>query len=174
MFEDYLFDSYSFYKKAQKCKNEREAKKYYRASIFYASSSIESFANYLADTFNQGESLSEFEIAFLLDKRLFFNHDKIEVEDKTEFHRVDDKLKILIKKFVEDFDFKCSDWYKFKEFKKFRNRLVHPRESEDNIDLTDYRDHLKRGLTSIINLMNIISNGIFKKPLRKQLLDLIP
>jgi len=174
MFEDYLIDSYSFYEKAQKCENEREAKKYYRASIFYASSSIESFANYLADTFNQGESLSEFEIAFLLDKRLFFNPDKIEVEDKTEFHSVDDKLKILIKKFIEDFDFKCRDWSQFNEFKKFRNRLVHPRESEDNIDLTDYRDHLKRGLTSIINLMNIISNGIFKRPLRKKLLDLIP
>lgn len=174
MFEDYLIDSYSFYEKAKKCTNERKAKKYYRASIFYASSSIESFANYLADTFNQGKSLSEFEIAFLLDKRIFFNADKIEVENRIEFHRIEDKLKIFIKKFVTNFDFTCRDWSHFNEFKKFRDRLVHPRESDDNLSLNDYQDHLKRGLTSIINLMNIISNGVFKKPLRKQLLDLLP
>ena len=174
MFEDYLIDSYSFYEKAETCADERESKKYYRASIFYALSSMESFANYLADTFNKGGSLSEFEIAFLLDKRLFFNADKIEVEDRIEFHRIEDKLKIFIKKFVTNFDFTCRDWSHFNEFKKFRDRLVHPRESEDNLSLNDYQDHLKRGLTSIINLMNIISTGVFKKHLRKQLLDLLP
>ena len=60
------------------------------------------------------------------------------------------------------------------EFKKFRDRLVHPHDSEDEIQIKEYENIIKRGLSSIINIMNTISKGIFRKPLRKQLLDLIP
>ena len=105
MFEDYLIDSYSFYLEGNSCTESRKAKRYFRASIFYAASSIEAFANYLADTFNQGNSLTQFEIAFLLDKKIVFDNEKIEVKQRTEYHRIEDKLKILIKKFVKEFDF---------------------------------------------------------------------
>jgi len=174
MFEDYLIDSYSFYLEGNSCIESRKAKRYFRASIFYAASSIEAFANYLADTFNQGNSLTQFEIAFLLDKKIIFDNEKIEVKQRIEYHRIDDKLKILIKKFVKEFDFTSKDWSHFMEFKKFRDRLVHPHDSEDEIQIKEYKNIIKRGLSSIINIMNTISNGIFRKPLRKQLLDLIP
>ena len=80
------------------CTESRKAKRYFRASIFYAAGSIEAFANYLADTFNQGNSLTQFEIAFLLDKKIVFDNEKIEVKQRIEYHRIEDKLKILIKK----------------------------------------------------------------------------
>ncbi len=64
--------------------------------------------------------------------------------------------------------------YYFNNAKKFRDRLVHPRDSEDKIHIKEYEKIIKRGLSSIINIMNTISKGIFRKPLRKQLLDLIP
>lgn len=174
MFEDYLIDSYSFYMEGNSCTEDRKAKMYFRASIFYAASSIEAFANYLADTFNQGNSLTQFEIAFLLDKKIVFDNEKIEVTQRIEYHRIEDKLKILIKIFVKEFDFTSKDWSHFMEFKKFRDRLVHPHDSEDEIQIKEYKNIIKRGLSSIINIMNTISKGIFRKPLRKQLLDLIP
>ena len=173
MFEDYLIDSYSFYLKGNSCTEGRKAKMYFRASIFYAVSSIEAFSNYLADTFNQGNSLTQFEIAFLLDKKIVFDNEKIEVKQRIEYHRIEDKLKVLIKIFVKEFDFTSQDWSYFIEFKKFRDRLVHPRDSEDEIQIKEYENIIKRGLSSIINIMNTISKGIFRKHLRKQLLELI-
>lgn len=174
MFEDYLIDSYSFYLKGNSCTEDREAKKYFRASIFYAASSIEAFANYLADTFNQGNSLTQFEIAFLLDKKIVFDNEEIKVKQRTEYHRIENKLKMLIKKFVKEYDFTSNDWNHFMEFKTFRDRLVHPRDSEDKIRIEKYKNIIEQGLSAIINIMNTISKGIFRKPLRKQLLDLIP
>jgi len=60
------------------------------------------------------------------------------------------------------------------EFKKFRDRLVYPRDTDDEISINDYKKNIKKGLSSIIFIMNSVSKGIFKKPLRKKLLDLAP
>ena len=51
---------------------------------------------------------------------------------------------------------------------------MHPRQAEDQTEITEYQTKVQAGLSSIIELMNCVSKGIFKKPLRKQLLDLIP
>jgi len=174
MFEEYLIDSYYFYEQANTISDDREVIRYLRASIFYVASAIESFANFIGDTFYQGESLSKYEIAFLLDKKIVFDHSKIETKEVTEYHRIEDKLRILIKKFSNDFDFNSSVWSNFITFKKFRDSLVHPREGENEISHADYRKQLENGMYSIITLMNTISKGIFGKPLRKKLLDLIP
>ena len=61
MFEEYLQDSYIFLsiaEEASKKPNEREARRYYRASVFYAAGAIEAFVNYIADSFAQAESLA--------------------------------------------------------------------------------------------------------------------
>ncbi len=174
MFEDYLVDCNYFFIEGQKIVDEREAKKFFRASVFYAASSIEAFAFYIADTFNKGNSFSQIETAFLLDKKIILDIDKVEVKEVNEFHRLEDKLKIFIKKFVKDFDFQCKEWSHFMEFKKFRDRLIHPKETDDEISIKDYKKNIKNGLSSIIFLMNSISKGVFRKPLRKKLLDLIP
>ena len=135
MFEDYLIDSYSFYIHGKSCTEDREAKRYFRASIFLAASSIEAFSNYLADTFNQGSNLTQFEIAFMLDKKIVFDNKLIEVKQHVEYHRAEDKLRIFIKKFEIEFDFNSEDWSHLMEFRNFRDRLVHSRESEDKIQI---------------------------------------
>jgi hypothetical protein len=40
--------------------------------------------------------------------------------------------------------------------------------------VNEYEKKLRRGMAGTIEIMNLVSKGIFKKPLRKQLLDLIP
>ena len=173
MFEEYLQDSYEFLVTAQKALNDREARRYYRASVFYAAGAIEAFLNYVADSFAKAESLTPYEIAFLNDKNLIFSVDKGLVE-KVEFHRLDDKLRFLIRKFVSEFDFNNKTWFRLMEFKDFRDSLVHPRQSEDETKIVEYQMKVSVGLSAIIEIMNCISQGIFKQPLRKQLLDLIP
>ena len=173
MFEEYLQDSSEFLLIAEKASNEREARRYYRASVFYSAGAIEAFVNYIADSFAQAKSLTAHETAFLNDRRLVFSIDS-GLNERTEYHSIDDKLRLLLDKFVPDFDFSSSLWSNFMQFKNFRDLLVHPRQPEDKTKIGEYQTKVPTGLSSIIELMNCVSNGIFKKPLRKQLLDLIP
>jgi hypothetical protein len=178
VFEEYLQDSYDFFITAQKASEEsdnRKARRYYRASVFYAASAMEAFVNYTADAFAKGESLSPHEIAFLNDKILTFSARKGELVEQTKYYSIDNKLRCLIRRFVPDFEFETNtSWTKFMELKNLRDSLVHPRQSEDETEVADYQEKICRGISGTIELMNYISKGIYKTPLRKQLLDLIP
>jgi hypothetical protein len=176
MFEEYLQDSHDFLLIAEesfKVSNERKARRYYRASVFYAAGAIEAFVNYIADSFAKAESLTAHEIAFLNDRRLVFSIDR-GLNERTEYHSIDDKLRLLLNKFVPIFDFNSGTWSSFMQFKNFRDLLVHPRQADDETKIIEYQTKVQAGLSSTIELMNCVSKGIFKKPLRKQLLDLIP
>ena len=176
MFEDYLQDSNAFFLIAEgksKSFDERQAKRYYRASVFCAVSALEAFVNYVADSFVKAGSLSEYETAFLNDKRLYYSVEKGVIERK-EFHGVDDKLRLISNRFVIGIDFDGSIWSNFQQFKDFRDSLVHPRQVDDETVISKYQAMIKIGLQSIIELMNYVSLGVFKKPLRKKLIDLIP
>jgi hypothetical protein len=175
MFEEYLQDSYAFFEIARKSKNDREARRYYRASVFYAAGAIESFTNYIADSFAKAENLTPHEIAFLNDKSLIFDAKKGTLKEKTDYHKLDDKLKILFRKFIPTFDFATNNgWSSLMEFKDFRDSLIHPRQDEDETTTSEYQAKVKRGLGGVIEIINRLSLGIFKKPLRKKILDLIP
>jgi hypothetical protein len=174
MFEEYLQDSYEFFEIAKNAESDREARRYFRASAFYASGAIEAFTNYIADSFAKAESLEPYEIAFLNDKILIFDPKKGQRVEKTEYHRLDEKLKVLINRFVPDFDFTEKAWSWLMEFKDFRDSLVHPRQNDDETTTSEYQAKMKRGLSGIIEIMNHISSGMFGKPLRKKILDLIP
>ncbi len=176
MFEEYLQDSYAFLSIAEtlaKESKDRDARRYFRASVFYSSGAIEAFVNYIADSFAKAGSIDRYEISFLNDKALFFSIEH-GVREKTEFHKLDDKIKLLLRKFVSEFDFQNPTWSKFMAFKDFRDSLVHPRQADDEMSTTEYRKKVRTGLRVIIEIMNCISIGMFQLPLRKQLLDLVP
>jgi hypothetical protein len=177
MFEEYLRDADSFFTKAEEAaKNgtEDNARSYYRASVFCAFSAIEAYVNYIGDSFAKAGTLPPHEIAFLNDKVIYFSTDKGAATEKPEFHKLDDKLRVLMRRFDPGFDFKSPSWSGLMDFKKFRDSLVHPRQVEDETPLADYRLKIRKGLGGIIGVMNSVSKGIYKKPLRRQLLDLIP
>lgn len=176
MFEDYLQDSFEFLSEAERLvreAKEREAKRYFRAAVFYASAAMEAFVNYLADSFAKGQSIPEHEILYLNDSALAFAKSKGFVT-KTEFHPLDNKLRLLISRFLPKFDFEGLAWNHFMEFKSMRDALVHSRDAEDERGLAEYRTKVRGGLNAIIQIMNEMMQGIFGKPLRKQILDLMP
>jgi hypothetical protein len=176
MFEEYLQDAASFLSEAiheSKEGNAREARRFYRASAFYAYAAIEAFVNHVGDTFSKAGTMERHEICFLNDTSLSYRDNKGFVE-KTEYHKLDEKLRFLIGRFGSDFDFESRTWVKLKEFKKFRDSLVHPRQDDDETSLPVYRVSVKSGLRSVIEVMNHIQISIFKRPLRRRLLELIP
>jgi hypothetical protein len=175
MFEEYLQDAYEFLRIAQGCKDEREARRYYRAATFYIAGAIESFLNYVAESFAHAQNLSPHEIAFLTDKNLVYSPEKLNVVERTEYHKLEDKLKVLIRKFIPTLDLgKIRWWSALQEFKDFRDSLVHPRKGEDETKIATYNEKVTSGLRATIQGMNEISQGIFGKAIRKQLLDLMP
>ena len=173
MFEEYLEDAHYFAEKASTVGNEQEARRYYRVAVFCSISAVEAFINYIGDTFDQGGSFQPYEIAFLTDRKFDVSGGTFSIQDKKEYHRLEDKLKFLVSKFTPTFDFAYTPcWSRLLEFKKFRDSIIHPRQDEDNIDLAEYERQIKRGLSSAIEIMNVLCLGIFKRPLRRKLLDL--
>src|SRR5688500_4796632 len=107
MFEDYLQDAYSFLelaKQAVEDNNERKAKMYFRASVFCAASALESFVNFIGDTFSKGGGLDKNEVAFLNDKILEISPSKGMIEERTKFNSIDNKIKFILKKFSVPID----------------------------------------------------------------------
>lgn len=178
MFEEYLQDAHEFFCAANEAANksqQRDAKRYFRAAAFYTASAMEAYVNYIGDSFNKAEKLSDHERAFLNDNQLVFDPTKGIVSTQTRYYSVDDKLKFLIHKFDPKYDIgKSKAWGSFIQFKTFRDSLVHPKEFDDEIEINEYREKLQMGLFGTITLMNDISNGVFKRPLRKKILDLMP
>jgi hypothetical protein len=174
MFEDYLEDAYFFASHAKTFSVDREAQRYYRASVFYAMSALEAFLNYLADAFDLGKTLEEYEIAFLKDKRFGLKQGVFAILGSSEYHSIEDKLRILLRRFAPDFNLERNPaWSHFMEFKDLRNAITHPRKDEDDLRPSQYEKKVSRGLTAVLELMNTLCKGIFKKPLRKGLLDLV-
>lgn len=175
MFQDYIQDSFSFYKLAEQSSatNERAAKMHYRASVFCAASSLDAFVNFIGDTFSKGNTIDKTEIAFLNDMALEISPTKAIIETRTKYYPIDNKIKFIIKRFNVPLDTATSSqWRHFIEFKKLRDSLVHPRNMTDEIELSEYKLKIRRGLNANIEIMNAISKKLFGKPLRKKLTDL--
>jgi hypothetical protein len=175
MFEDYIQDSFLFYKLAEKSAstNEREARMYYRASVFCAASSLEAFVNFIGDTLKKGDTMDKNEIAFLNDLALEMSPTKAKIESRTKYYSVDSKIKFILKRFNVPFDTKiATPWRHFIEFKTLRDSLVHPRNQTDELALAEYKNKINSGLNANIDIMNAISKKLFSKPLRKSLTDL--
>jgi hypothetical protein len=136
---------------------------------------MEAFINYIGDSFNKAETLSTHERAFLNDIQLIFDPKKGILQSQCRYFSIDDKAKFLLKHFSPKYDFGESEaWASFINFKIFRDSLVHPRQMDDEIEIGVYNDKLRIGMFGTITLMNDISQSVYKRPLRKKILDLIP
>ena len=175
MFEEYLEDAHYFAQSGQKAGDagdEREARRDYRVAVFCLGSAMESFVNFIGDVFATGGALEPYEIAFLTDKRFGIDAGQFIILEQNEFHRLEDKLRFLINRFVRGFDFNSASWSKLLAFKKFRDDIVHPRQDEDQRQVEEYKKMVSEGFLSTTEVMNSLSKGIFKKPLRRKILEL--
>lgn len=173
MFEDYLEDASCFANQANKTSDIREAKRYYRASIFYTMGAVEAFVNYIANTLAHGPDWPEYEIAFLSDNKFDLEKGSFKIIQQAEYHRLEDKLRFLLVKFDPGFDFQgVAAWCRLLEFKELRDDITHPRSDDDTLVVVDYKKKVESGITAAIEIMSAIMNGAFGHPLRKKLIDL--
>ena len=177
MFEEYLLDSHVFFLKALEAKNKKDAdqsRRYFRVSIVCAFNAMEAFVNYTAGSFHEAGNLDRVEVCFLMDQELYFSPTQ-GIKTRTKYNPLEEKIKALIRRFVSHYDFGHSiPWNNLLKFKDLRDSLVHSRNFEDDTNLDQYETQIKSGFTAIVEVMNLISEGIYKKPLRRSILDLIP
>jgi len=174
MFEEYLKDAHFFLTKAIDESEIELSQRYYRVSIFCELCAIESYVNYIAQPLELAEVMNTHETAFLLEKKVELIGDKFEIIDKMQFQKLEDKLRFLIIRFDKTFDFEKNPcWPRFMELKRKRDELTHPRHDKDDTSVSSYERISKNGLNAIIEIINRLSTAIFKRGLRKQILDLI-
>lgn len=174
MFEDYLLDANYFYNEGIRHEDPKIQKRYFRVSIFCIASSIESFINYIGNSFEIADSIDKNEVAFLNDKVIEVHPSKGKLVERAKFNSIEEKIKFLINKFNSDVKIgNDSNWDNFINLKILRDKLIHSREIDDVIEIEVYKNIIKKGLNSVIYIINKISISIFRNPLRKKLQDLI-
>ncbi len=182
MFEDYLKDADYFFEEGIKLSHrgdEDKARRFFRVAVFCVMSAMESYINYCAKGFLEAETskvniMSELEICFLNDEEQYFSPEK-GILKRQKYNPVEDKVKSLLFRFCPNYKISTeSSWSGFLEFKKFRNSLIHSRAIDDDTPLNKYETQIKKGLASVIKIMDTLSLGMTKRHLRKQILDLLP
>lgn len=180
MFEDYLADATFFLSEARRtnqANDEEGARRNYRAAVIVGVAAMETFINYIAITFEAAgeKGLERYELALLLDKRFGQDDGRFRIQERPQYSRLEDKLRFLIHRFAIGLNFGTStEWEQFMRFKGLRDSLVHSKKDEDDTLLKDYESVCSRGIWASIQLMQLLSKGIFGKPLRAKLLDLVP
>ena len=175
MFEDYLSDAHYYLIEGNHRKRENiEASiRAYRASVFLSASALEAFINYIGETLDKSADLSLHERDLLNDREHLIKIEAAILVDKTKYFTVESKIKYLIKKFNIDYEVaSSSEWSKFQEFRKFRNKLIHPRENVNDFTIDNYKQHSEIGLKVNIFFIDLILNGVIGRPLRKKIKDL--
>lgn len=179
MFEDYLRDATYFVWDARdraRVRDEDGARRSYRVAIIVGAASIETFVNYVASTLAEGGDavLEQHEMALLLDRRFGQDGGVFRMSEQTVYNRLEDKLRFLIEHFKVDIDLTSDvEWSQTMELKKRRDGLIHARMEQDETKVDTYDKACVRGIQATFLLMNALSMGIFKRPLRPKLRDLV-
>ena len=145
MFEEYLQDSYEFFIEGEREFNEqhqREAQRYFRAAVFYASGAMEAFVNYLAGSFAKAEKTPS-RTLYLTDAAIGLSNTK---GVTTEFHPLENKLRILILRFAPQFDFESLAWNHFVESRSSVIRLCIRRRQRTSACLKSTKSTSESGL----------------------------
>lgn len=172
MYDIYIEDAYYLALEGKEATGDKEKKRHFRASIFYSVSAIEAFVNYVGDTLSKSKEFPPYEIAFLTDRRFDITDGQFEILDIPRYQRLEDKVRFLLNKFVPTYDFSGAPWREFIEFKRFRDSLVHPRDSDDTIGVDEYQRRTEIGINATLDLIDSLCKGIFGKNLRKGLREL--
>ena len=172
MYDLYIEDAYHLANSGIQAKGDKEKKRYLRASIFYSVSAVEAFINYVGDTLSTRGAFPSYEIAFLTDRRFDAVDGQFRILDVPKYQRLEDKIRFLLNKFVPSYDFSDTSWRNFVEFKRFRDALVHPRDSDDTISASEYERRVRSGIEATLGLIDCLCLGVFGRNLRKGLREL--
>lgn len=174
MFEQYLFDAKHFLdeaKGAEELKDDAMCKRLYRSSIWHLSAAVDSYLNTTSQALDR-TTIDPLLIAYLQDKAYVVKASSGTTTFRTEYHSVEDRLRLLAKLYSCELPYKTKIWSDFLLLKALRDELTHPKGDDDVVSLTRYDKVGSDGLSAVIHLLNLLNKSVFGKPFRKTLREL--
>lgn len=166
-FVAYFEDAKVFLEAAQAREKEdslRSSDAFCRASLLVGFASFEAFLHSVSMDFVDSEhpDLSMHDIGFLREKEVGLDADgAFKISDKNKYVRLEDRVLFLYRRFSgKKFDRTKSFWSLLQSGIKLRNEIVHPKEYQ-----TLSPKIVAQTLTAILETMDYISFGIYKKKL---------
>jgi|GEM_PF-1447385 len=167
VFSDNFEDAKSFLEIARKCHKrgeERFSAAFAKASLLAAFSSFEAFLHSISSDFidSNNKQLSVHDRGFLMELEVSLNSEgAFYITKKSKFGRVEDRILFLYRRLSgKRFDTTKKFWSVFRDSSILRNQVAHPK-SNTVVSISI----LENALSAILETMNYISQGIFKKPL---------
>ncbi len=171
-FRDYLDFAENLRDESEEADSERKENAYLIGSILLSWMAIESLVNNMMQDFVSlpKGTFTTHEIGFLQEKHVRFensggNLGSFVIEKTDEFRRLEDKVLFLIVKFggAKKVDKGSRLWQKFKESKRIRDMLSHPRRDKDVIVK---REHSIQAIETAREIMNLLSKAVWKKAIK--------
>jgi hypothetical protein len=166
-FVTYFEDAKAFLEAAQSRENDnnfRSSDAFCRASLLVGFASFEAFLHSVSMDFvdSQHPDLSIHDVALLREKEVNLDKDgAFEISEKPKFARLEERVLFLYRRFSgKKFDRTKSFWSLLQTGIKLRNEIVHPKECQ-----TLSSKIVSQTLTAILETMNYISLGIYKRKL---------
>ena len=166
-FASYFEDAKAFLDFAesrQKAGNNRSAEAFCRAALLVGFASFEAFLHSVALDFLDSDhpALSVHDRAFLSEKEVVLDKEgSFAVSERAKFARLEERILFLYRRLSgKKFDRSKSFWSMFQSGIKLRNEVVHPKEYQSLAPKT-----VAHTLTAILDTMNYVSLGIYKRKL---------
>lgn len=166
-FVAYFEDAKAFLEVAQsrsKDNNPRSSDAFCRASLLVGFASFEAFLHSVSMDFvdSQHPELSIHDVAFLREKEVVLDVEGVFlISDKTKFARLEERVLFLYRRLSgKKLDRKSQFWSSLMSGIKLRNEIVHPKEYQALSEKT-----VAQTLTAILDMMNYLSLGIYKRKL---------
>lgn len=164
-----LNDSKNFIQYAKQAERNNELNiigSFLRASILTSWSALEGWVNYICYSFTTTDrSLSDFEIAFLTEKKIVVNKNGLlEITNQDEYRPTLTKLLFILQRFGNSYDLKHDEddlWRQLKELESFRHSIIHPKSREADIDMDI--DYVEKCFDLITKVIHIVKEKIFDR-----------
>lgn len=157
-----LEEAKRFFEKAVESKDPEAKRAFIHASLLVGFASFEAHVNAIADDFLATSDLDPHERGLLAEHVVELADGEFKEKQSLKIQRLEDRVLFLGRRFSRTpIDRSASYWGEFAEATKLRNNLTHPKATP----ITIGEAAAKRSLTAIIELLNYLYLGIYRKKL---------
>jgi phosphopantetheinyl transferase (holo-ACP synthase) len=151
-----------FMEKATEAKEPDAKLAYLHAGLLVGFAAFEAHVNAMCDDFLSREELSPHERGMLAEHSVKLVDGAFEEQDTLQIQRLEDRILFLCRRFSsKPIDRKASYWGNFKNATNLRNILTHPKNDASEVTL----DGVKRAITAIVELLNVMYTSVYGKKL---------
>lgn len=151
-----------FLEKAVQAENDEANKAYLHSALLLDFAAFEAHVNAIADDFLARGDLQPHERGLLAEHVVELIDGEFREKNALKIQRIEDRVLFLCRRFSnKPIDRQASYWSDFVEAARLRNSLTHPKSDPPSVG----EKAVRRALSSVIELLNVMYFSIYKKKL---------